>query len=192
MTNTLPAEVQALVLAALVKRVEGEQDKVKAVFSGSYMAGSKQTFRSPLDEAPLGYIQRTDPAPAWRVTDEAALREHLAEFPGCTETVLQLAVAGFGLVELDPVDELAVVLREHAAHLLIEETRVSDEAIDAAVEQSKATGIAAAPGITRVRPGGQLRVVPDKDAAAAVGRMVDAGLITWDGRPVLEAAKEAS
>lgn len=67
---------------------------------------------------------------------------------------------------------------------------VQHESLAAALAESKATGVAAAPGISRVRPGGALRVVPDKNAGEAVERLVRAGVITWDGRPVLEQGAE--
>lgn len=186
----LRPEHRALVLAVLAKRVAEEQELTRGEFSRLYEPGTKHTFESPLDGSLLGYVQRTRPKPDWTVTDERALREHLAEFPGCVEEVLLLPVPGVGLVELDPADELARVLTEHAPEMLRREQRVTREAITAAVEESRAQGAPAAPGITLVRPGGQMRVVPDKDAAAAVERLVKAGLVTWDGRPVLPASDE--
>lgn len=179
-TIPLPPEVQALVLAAVARRV-AEQDKLtRAEFSGHYFAGIKRTFRSPLDQAPLGYVQRTDPDPDWRITDRAALEEHLAGFPGAVETVHEVHTPSV-TVELDEFDELYVVLTEHAPHMLHPRRRVRPDAVEAAVEQSRATGKAAAPGIGLVRPGGQLRVVAHKDAGVAVERMVAAGVIRWDG-----------
>lgn len=187
----LRPEHRALILAALVKRVEAEQAPLRAEFSALYEPGTTIKWESPLDGGLLGYVQRTRPKPEWRITDETALREHLAaEFPGVVETVTSLPVPGVGLVELDPLDELAQVVSEHAPHLLVTETRVAQSAVDAAVEQSKATGQPAAPGITLVRPGGQMRVVPDKDAGDVVERLVRAGLVSWDGRPALPAANE--
>lgn len=186
----LRPEHRALVLAVLAKRVAEEQELTKGEFSRLYEPGTKHTFESPIDGALLGYVQRTRPKPEWRVTDERALREHLATFPGCVEEVLQLPVPGIGLVELDPADELAQVVAEHAPHMLVREQQVTREAIQAAVEESRAQAAPAAPGITLVRPGGQMRVVPDKDAAAAVERMVNAGVVSWDGRPALPAGDE--
>lgn len=188
--DPLRAEHRALILAALANRVKDEADAVRAEFSMSYEPGTKMVFESPIDGGLLGYVQRTRPKPEWRVTDETALRAHLAEFPGCVEEVVQLPVPGVGLVELDPADELAQVVGEHAPHMLVREERVTQDAINAALEQSKATAKAAAPGIGLVRPGGQLRVVPDKDAGAVVERMVRAGVVSWDGRPALPAGDE--
>lgn len=193
MTETmhLAPEVRALVLAVLAARVKGEQEPIKAEFSPRYEPGTTIKWESPLDGALLGYVQRTRPEPRWEITDETALREHLAaEFKGVVETVTYLAVPGVGLVEMDPIDELAQVVAAHAPHLLSTEDRVSQEAVDAALAESKANGVAAAPGITRVRPGGALRVVPDKGAGEAVERLVRAGIVTWDGRPVLEQGAE--
>lgn len=193
MTEPLAPEVRALVLAALARQIKGEQDKVRAVFSTAYIAGSKQTFRSPLDESPLGYVQRTDPAVEWRITDEQALRAHLAdEFPGTVETRYELAVPGVGTVSLTPFDELVVVLLEHAAHMLTEVRQVTADAITAALTATKESGSAVGPGISRVRPGGELRVVADKNASAAITRMVHAGLIEWDGTPRAITSEQAA
>lgn len=187
-------EIRALVLAALGKRIAAEETGVKAEFSPRYELGTTIKWESPLDGALLGYVQRTRPKPEFRITDEDALREHLAaEFPGTVETVWQLPVPGVGLVTLDPLDELAVVLREHAPHMLVEQQRVTDEAVTAALDESKASGVAAAPGITLVRPGGSLRVVPDKAAGEAVDRMAAAGLLRWDGgRLIIDAPTPAA
>lgn len=182
----IPPEVEALALATLAKRVKERDQVVRALFSQHYPRGRRETFRSPLDGARLGAVQVTDPDPDWRIVDQAALEEHLAaEFPGTVETVYDLAVPGVGMVSLSALDELAQVLLAHAPHMLAESRRVSPDAVAAALDQSRATGVAAGPGITLVRPGGQLRVVPDKDAAVAIERMVAAGLLTWDGRPSL-------
>lgn len=189
----LRPEHRALILAALIKRVESEQDPLRAEFSVLYEPGTKHTFESPLDGGLLGYVQRTRPKPEWRITDEEALREHLAaQFKGVVETVTFLAVPGVGLVEMDALDELAQIVAAHAPHLLTYEDRVTREAIDAALEESKATGQPAAPGITLVRPGGQMRVVPDKDAGAVVERLVRAGVVSWDGRPSLPSSEEGA
>lgn len=188
----LRAEHRALILAALIKRVEAEEAPLRAEFSALYEPGSKLTFESPLDGGLLGFVQRTRPKPEWRITDETALRDHLAaQFKGVVETVTFLAVPSVGLVEMDPIDELTQIVAAHAPHLLTYEDRVTQEAVDAALEESRATGKAAAPGITLIRPGGQMRVVPDKDAGAVVERLVRAGIVSWDGRPSLPSGDDA-
>lgn len=184
-------EHRALILAALQKRIADEQEPIRAEFSALYEPGTKLAFDSPLDGGLLGHVLRTRPKPEWRITDENALRDHLAaEFRGVVETVTFLAVPGVGLVEMDPLDELAQVVAAHAPHMLSTQDRVRQDAVDAALEESKATGKPAAPGITLVRPGGQMRVVPDKDAGTVVERLVRAGVVTWDGRPALPAAAD--
>lgn len=188
--SPLAPEVRALVLAVLAKRVAGTVEPIKAEFSPRYEPGTTIKWESPLDGGLLGLVQRTRPEARWEVTDRDKLHEHLREFPGCVEDVLLLPVPGVGLVELDEADELARVVAEHAPHMLVREQRVTQASVDAAVEQSRATGQAAAPGITLIRPGGQLRVVPDKNAGDVVERMVAAGIVTWDGRPVLPAGDE--
>ena len=182
MSEPLAPELEALVLAELAKRVKSRTDLVKATFGQRYPDGHKETFRSPLDGNKLGIVYRTDPDPQWKITDREALHAHLREYPGNVETVYEIAD-----------DQAAVeVLREHAPHLLVELTRVIPDVVDAALDQSRATGEAAAPGIELVKPAGSLTVKPDPKAGVAVERLVEAGVITWDGRPVLEAGEAAS
>ena len=180
--NDISPEVEALVLSELGKRVKARTEVVKATFSQRYPDGHKETFRSPLDGSKLGIVYRTDPDPQWKVTDREALHAHLREYPGNVETVYEIA------------DEQAAiqVLLEHAPHLLVEVTRVIPDVVLAALDQSRATGEPAAPGIDLVKPAGSLTVKPDPKAGAAVERMHAAGVITWDGRPVLEPGREAS
>jgi hypothetical protein len=172
---------EALVLACLAQRVRARQDAVKAIVGQRYADGHRETIRSPLGEK-LGIILRTDPDPSWQVTDWAALRAHFATYDGTSETVHEIA------------DEAAAieVLRRHAPHLLVEVTKLRTDVVDAALEQSAATGEPAVPGISLVKPAGNLTVRPDKAAGVAVERMIAAGLIGWDGRPAIETAREAS
>jgi hypothetical protein len=180
--SQLPAEIEALVLAELGKRVKARTETTKALFGQRYPDGHRETFRSPLDGSKLGIVYRTDPDPQWKVTDREALHAHLREYRGNVETVYEIA------------DDLAAidVLREHAPHLLVEITRVIPDVVEAALDQSRATGEPAAPGIELVKPSGSLTVKPDPKAGGAVERLVEAGVITWDGRPVLETGQEAS
>ena len=176
----LAPEVRALALASMRQRIEAEEKLVRAEFSTALMAGTTLRFRSPLDDTPLGAVLRTDPKTEWRITDREALHEHLAAFEGCVEVAAYVAVPGVGLARLDQQDELYRVLSEHAAHLLIEQTEVTTEAVEAAVAQSKATGEPAAPGITKVRPAGSVQVRPSPEAGEAVRRMFAAGALSWD------------
>lgn len=191
----LSQEQKALILGTLANTVTAEKKLATALFSADYGDGDKRVFRSPLDDAPLGRVERTAPKAEWQVTDADALASHLSEHEGCMAQTTAILVPGIGWHDVDPRDEIALVLREHAPHLVADEQRVSQDAVDAAVEQSKATGQAAAPGITRVRPGGVLRVVPDKEAPAAIGRLVRAGLLDWSAvlaLPTPTEAREAS
>ncbi len=183
----LGPEQRALVLAALGKAIKAEDRLVRAEFSYDYRPGDSRKFRSPLDGAALGAVLRTDPDPTWTVTDPDALREHLASFPGAVETVYQLDVGDGEVVELPEAAEVTQVLLAHAPHLLAPLVRVSQEVVAAAVAESAESGVAVAPGIGQVPGVPVLRVVPAKDAEAAVQRMVTAGLIRWDGRPTLPA-----
>lgn len=176
----LAPEVRALALAAMRQRIEAEEKLVRAEFSAALMAGTTLRFRSPLDDTPLGSVLRTDPKTEWRITDRGALLEHLAEFDGCVEVVSYLMLPDGREVAMDPMDELAMVVREHCGHLLDERPDVTQEAVDAAVAQSKATGEAAAPGISKVRPGGSIQVRPSSEAGEAVRRLFEAGVLSWD------------
>jgi hypothetical protein len=172
---------EALVLATLAQRVKARQDAVKAVVGQRYPDGHRETVRSPLDGTRMGQIYRTDPDPQWRVTDREALEAYLRLFPGNSETTVEIAPAD--------LPEALAVLAEHAPHLLTDTTRLNPEAEKAALEQSAATGEPAAPGIARVKAAGALTVKPDKAAGDAVERLVQAGVITWDGRPALTSAE---
>jgi hypothetical protein len=176
----LAPEVRALALASMRQRIEAEEKLVRAEFSTALMAGTTLRFRSPLDDEPLGCVLRTDPKTEWRITNREVLVEHLAGFEGCVEVVTYVAVPSAGLVRLDEQDELYRVLSQHADHLLVEQVEVKQEAIEAALAQSKATGQPAAPGIEKVRPSGSVQVRPDKGAAAAVQRMFAAGALSWE------------
>lgn len=175
-------EVEALVLAELGKRVKARTDSVKAVFGQRYPAGHKETFRSPLDRRlKLGIVYRSDPDPKWQVVDREALHAHLRTFPG--NVVTRHEVIG-------DEHEVVDILREYAPHLLAEVTVVPEWVVEAALEQSAATGEPAAPGIELRAPSGSLTVRPDVNAGPAIEAMVTAGLFTWDGRPVLPAGDE--
>lgn len=183
----LPAEIEALVLAELSKRVKARTDSVKASFGHRYAAGHKETFRSPLDRRQkLGIVYRTDPDPKWTVVDKEALHAHLRSFPGNVVTREEIVGEEF---------EVIAVLREYAPHLLAEVTVVPDWVVEAALEQSAATGEPAAPGIELRAPSGSLTVKPDPAAGVAIEQMLAAGLYTWDGRPALpsgDVEREAS
>lgn len=174
----LAPEVEALVLAELGKRVKSRTELAKATFSQRYPDGHRETFRAP-DGSKLGQVYRTDPDPRWVVADERALLAELREYPGNVETV----------AEIVDHDAAVTVLREHAPHLIAEVTRVRPEVVEAALEQSAATGTAVAAGLALQKPAGVLTVKPDPKAGVAVERMVATGLITWDGRPALDESR---
>jgi hypothetical protein len=73
------------------------------------------------------------------------------------------------------------VLTEHAPELLARRTeRVKASAVNAAV--AAAAWREGLPGIERVKACGSLVVRLDRNAGQAVERLVQAGVITWDGR----------
>ncbi len=175
----ISVEVESLAYAAIETEAKRRKELGKALLAQHYPDGRTERTRSPLGEK-LGSVLRTDPDPRWMVVDRDALYAHLRTFPDSTETVYEIA------------DETAAVevLREHAPHLLVEITRVKQEWVDDAVAQSRATGEPAAPGIERHKDRGVMTVKPDKAAFAAVQRLVEAGRLSWDGRPALPAADE--
>lgn len=188
----LAPEVEALVLGAWEAAAKKSKDAIKAIVAQRYRNGDRHDFVSPLG-GKLGYVHRTNPTPYWAVTDETALMDHLATFPGLAETVYDLAVPGVGMVQLEECDELAKVLLVHARHMLTEVRRIRPSAVEDALAASRADDKAAAPGIELVTPAeGTLIVKPDGEALDVVRRLVRAGQLTWDGaRPAVEAAPAA-
>jgi hypothetical protein len=183
MSEQLPAEIEALVLQTLASRVRKQLDLSKAEFSSDYAEGDKHTFRSPIDDRRLGQIYRTDPEPVWAITDRDALTEHLMTFEGNRCYTVQIR-------EDAPYEEILAVLHEHAPQYLEDVVTLREDAIDAALSQSKETGTPAAPGIERRKPGGALTVKPDPNAHLAIEGLVKAGLLRWDGTRALPASDQ--
>lgn len=184
--ETLPDEVEVLVLKELGKRVLAAEKLAKATVGGGYGDGDKQTFRTP-DGTMIGSVYRTDPDPEPVVTDEDALYRHLAAIPGMTETITQVMCSQEQLVE---------VLAERAPELLGEFTRVPEHAIRNVLAVCKAKGRPVGPdgkplpGVEMRKPEGVLTVRPAKTAGRAIEEMQAAGLIRWDGTRALPAAGE--
>jgi len=170
--SDLPPELEPIVLAVLEQRVKEAKAAARAVIEHRYAEGTRNTIRSPLDDTKLGVVYRTDPDPAWRVTDREALCKALEDDPANVEYVDDIAGTEAQVIE---------VLREHTPELLARIERVHSAAINAAVAAA-AQGETPLPGIERVKPRGSLVVRPDKAAGPAIERMVAAGLLTWDGR----------
>lgn len=156
-----PEEI-ALFYAALRKWTNDEDTPTRAMFASAYANGDRRTFRAD-DGLKLGEVRRDDPDPYWAITDTEALHAHLREFPGCVETLAEI---------VGTQKQVLAVLREHAPELLAEVTRVRPEAVQAALDESRATGTPAAPGIERVVPTGALKAVADKAAVARVGALI--------------------
>lgn len=177
----LPPEVEILALAAIEAEVKKRKEMAKALIGQRYPDGHRESFRSPVTAAKLGMVYRSDPEPTWVVSDRDALRAHLREFPGnLTVTVTILP---------EDMPEALAVIAEHAPGLLTDLAELDPDAVKAALDQSEATGEPAAPGISRVKPSGVLTAKPAADAMAEVGRLIVAGVLTWDARPVLEQAE---
>jgi hypothetical protein len=182
--ESLPTEVEALALKALVNEAERREVVAKALFNQRYDEGDRRTFRSPITGAKLGIVYKTDPEPKMVITDRAALEDHLRRDDDnlITEVVI---------VPEDMPEALAV-LAEHAPGLLTEIQRLDPTAVDAVLAQSRKSGVPAAPGIEPRKAAGVLTVKPDAGAYEQVGHLIQAKLLTWDARPVLPAAEEAS
>lgn len=181
-TADLPAEIEPVVLAVLEARVKTAKAAARAAIEHRYDDGDKVTVRSPLDDAKLGSVYRTDPDPSWEIVDRAALAAHLALDPDNIE--FRDEIAGTD-------DQVVAVLREHAPELLARVERVAPSAFDAALAAA-AAGAEPAPGVIRRKPRGSLVIRPDKNAGAAIERLVAAGWISYDGRPMLPAAEEST
>lgn len=195
MNESLPAEYEALILAALSKRVTERAGLAKAMFSMSYREGDKRTFRwPPRDGAKLGTVYREDSDPHWVVADPDLLSEHLATPDSdAWEPVVELLLPSGDVARMHPDDELYRVVRDGAPHLTRDAgRRLRDGIVADLLAESSRTGEAVAPGIARVKPAGRLVVRSSSNAAAVVEAMQQAGVIAWDGRPVLQAAVEAS
>lgn len=179
-------EMEALALAELGKRVKATEQMTRAEFAQRYPDGHKETFRSPAG-LKLGQVYRTDPDPVAVVKDREALVRHLMSIPGCSESVMEIVGSEEQVIE---------VLAEHAPHLLAEVTRVPDYVVNNIVSAAKAKGAATGPdgnplpGVVMDKPGGVLIVKTDKDAGRAIEGMVNAGLLTWDGRRAITTGQE--
>ncbi|MGE0300923.1 hypothetical protein [Pseudonocardia sp.] len=183
-------DLEAVALAELADRVDKRKTAVRALAGRDLADGDRRTIRSPLGDA-LGSILRTDPDPQWRVTEPHALEQWLrTQHPSGIERGWHVHVPGVdGPVWLDPLDELAVVLAEHAPHLLTAAERVVEQEVALLLEQSRDQGTPAAPGIERVKPAGSVRVIRAKTCGAAIERLVQAGQLSWDVRPQLSAGE---
>lgn len=177
-------ELELLALKAIETEVVARQKMLKALIGQSYADGDKHALRSPVTDGKLGIVYKTDPDVRWEITDRDALVAHLMSFPGNLHVEL--------IVVPEDMPEVLAVLAEHAPGLITETAMLDPDAVSAALAQSKATGEPAAPGISRVKPAGVLTAKPAADAMSEVGRLVQAGVLTWDARPVLPASQEAS
>lgn len=183
MMEPLPDEAIALVLKRLSSKVAENLKLTKAGFESDYGSGDKRTFRSPLDGKKLGSVYRSDPDGQWTVTNRALLEAHLMSFEGNK-------VTSVGIREDAPYEEILAVLSEHAPRYLEDRVDLHPDAVQAALDQSAATGEAAAPGITFLKPGGIVTVRPDKEADQAIQGLISGGLLTWDGQRALPAAEQ--
>jgi len=181
--TALPPEVELLALKALENEVVRRQKVVKAVIGQTYQDGDKHTFRSPINDAPVGIVYKTDPNPVWEIVDRDALEKHLRADDDNMQSTLVIPAA-------DMAEALAV-LDEHAPHLLDVVTELKPDAVQNALNEAK-SGKTAVPGIEKRKPSGVLTPKLAEGAYERVGELVQAQLLTWDARPVLPAAEEAS
>lgn len=171
----LPPEIEPLVLAQLEKEVKARRALTRVPLEALYADGERKTIRSPLDDAKLGIVLRTSPDPKWTVTDHKALTAHLEADPDNVEHVDDIAASE---------EQVIAVLREHAPQLLGRVERVKADAVKAALAQAEAHPETPVPGIELVRPRGTLSIRPDKAAGEVIARMVEARVISWDGKPL--------
>lgn len=172
----LREELEALAWGALERKAAEEKKVRSAALNQRYRQGHTEHIRTPLGDR-LGAVNKSDPQPEWRVSNAGLVEDHIREnFPGSVRTVFVL-VTPYGTWTLQSEDELCRVLREHAPHMLVETDEVDPAAVEALVEESKATNKAAAPGISFWGNAGVVSVRPSKDAFDAVMRMTRAGLL---------------
>lgn len=170
--GTPPDVLRALFVASLKSWACAEEKITRAVAANYQPAAGTTPYRDPATGAPLGSLQRTNPAPEWVVTDAAALREHLMANSANVETT----------EELDPPDpeDLVALVREHRPEWLRQVPYLRDGVISNALSRAQETGYPD-PGITLRRPEGVLRVVPDKGAREVFARMIKSGRLHLDG-----------
>jgi hypothetical protein len=174
--DELREELEALAWGALEKKAAEEKKLRSAALNQRYREGRTEHIRSPLGDK-LGTVNKSSPTPSWKVANPALVEEHIrAEFPGSVRTVYVLHTPS-GTLVLQPEDELTLVLQAHAPHMLVVSDEIDPDAITALVEQSKADGVAAAPGISLWANAGVMTVRPSKDAFDAVMKLQRAGLL---------------
>lgn len=194
--DDLREELEALAWGALERKAAEEKEARRVRLNQRYRQGHTERVRSPMGDA-LGAVGKSDPQPEWRVSNAGLLEDHIREnFPGSVRTVFVL-VQPYGTWTLQPEDELCRVLREAAPHMLVETDEVDPAAVEALVEESKATNRAAAPGISFWGNAGVVSVRPSKDAFDAVMKMQRAGLLdlssmTLSALPPAEASDGAA
>ena len=127
-----------------------------------------------MDGAKIGTVYRTDPYPTWKVTDRDALCKPSKPTPDNVKYVDDIAGKN---------EQVIAVLAEHAPEPVARIERVKASTVNAAVVAA-ARGEEPLPGIERVKARGSLVVRPDRNVGQAVERLVQAGVITWDGRPL--------
>lgn len=168
----IPPEVLHALFVAHLKSWSTAEEKITRPLAGQHQPHAGQTpYRAATGEK-LGYIQRTDPAPEWKVTDGALLDEHLMKDPA---NVVEDQV-------LDPpsAQELVALVAEHRPDWLKDVTYLRPGARADALARARKSG-EPEPGIELYRPEGVLRVVADKGAGEVFGRMIRAGELNLDG-----------
>jgi hypothetical protein len=170
----LPPESKHIVLAVLEARVKEAKATARPAIEHLYADGTRTTTPSPLASTKLGPVYRTEPDPMWEETDCDAHCKALEADPDNVEYVDDIARTD---------EQVIALLAEHAPELLGRIERDMASAVNAAVVAA-ARGEEPLPGIERVKARGSLVVRPGRNAGQAVGRLVQAGAITWDGCPL--------
>lgn len=169
--TTPPEVLQALFVASIKAWATKEEDVTRALAAKHRQDVGLTPYRAPSGES-LGYLQRTDPPPQWKVTDQQKLDEWLATEP---DNVVEEDY-------LDPPspDALLELVRKHHPEWMKPITYVRPEARAAALAEVKESG-KACPGVTLEREQGRLIVKADKGAREVFARMIRAGDLDPDG-----------
>lgn len=168
-------------VSAALKEAERE---TKSAIDDLMKKGDTLSARSPLDDAKMARVNKSDPKPVATVSDAAALDTWIREtYPDKVKT--ETTVVG-------TAGEVIAVLREHAPHLLATNTVVPGWAINELVTRSAGAGEPvgfggemgdmAPPGIKVTTPDGVISVTIDKKTGPdAFKALWDAHLFDVDG-----------
>lgn len=180
------------VLKVFSEHAASRYDDARAEITETMAPGDRRIVRSPLDNAKLGAVYRTDPKPKTVITDRDLLTEWFERnYPDQMEDGYQVAAA-----ESEVID----VLFAHAPHLLRRVRQIRGAALSSLRKESVSLGQVVGPGGEMDIPGIEMETVdgtiacrPEPGALEAVRQLFMAGRLTIDGtlRPELEVGDES-